>query len=327
MDEPFPLSFVCCVESGPLEAQTVRMIESLRTWGGALRNAEILAVTPRGGCPLLPSTHAVFRTHGVRHIRERVDPRYAWFGLMNKPKAILVAEREASHDCIVWLDSDTLVLGEPGAVRLEAGEAFAACPNEKNAGTSGPADPYDGYWKAICELVGLSLDDLPWVTTEETGERIRCYFNSGVFAFRKGRGLGRHYFDVIVEILDSDVRHPDAGVFYSEQIGLGLAMLRAGLEWRALPGTHNVTMRPEVPHPDPRILEKARVVHYRGSMWPEKWPAFLAHFEAVRPEVHAWLAAKGPIVNPERPQWRVVNKLLRTVRGRQRSRWEQATGS
>ena len=28
------VTFVCCVEAGPLEAMTVRMIESLRRWGG-----------------------------------------------------------------------------------------------------------------------------------------------------------------------------------------------------------------------------------------------------------------------------------------------------
>lgn len=47
-----PITFVCCVESGLLENQTVRMIESLRRWGGRLRESPIFAVTPRIGSPL-----------------------------------------------------------------------------------------------------------------------------------------------------------------------------------------------------------------------------------------------------------------------------------
>lgn len=44
------ITFVCCVELGSLEAQTVRMIESLRRWGGQFANATVFAVTLRFYC-------------------------------------------------------------------------------------------------------------------------------------------------------------------------------------------------------------------------------------------------------------------------------------
>jgi hypothetical protein len=66
---PHPITFVCCVESGLLENQTVRMIESLRRWGGQLRESPIFAVTPRMGLPLSRQTHRDFERLGVEYLR------------------------------------------------------------------------------------------------------------------------------------------------------------------------------------------------------------------------------------------------------------------
>lgn len=323
MDSPIPLSFVCCVESGPLEMQTRRLVESLRRFGGVHRGAEILAVTPRAGAPLHPDTLRVFREHGVRHLRERVDPRFPWFGYLNKSKATILAEREASAELVVWLDSDCLVLDAPRAFELAPGEDFSACATNKNAGTTGPGDSHEPYWKAMCQVFGLEPDDLPWVTTEETGERIRCYFNSGTFVFRRGRDFGRRYFEANVRVLESGVAHPHAGFFYTDQMALALQVVTDGLRWRPLPATHNLTMRPAIPHTDPEILARSAVAHYRGSMWPRDWEAFLAHFARARPDVHAWLREQGPMRNPARWPWRVVNKGLARWRGRRRAAFER----
>ena len=39
------ITFICCVESGFLESQTVLMIESLRRYGGAYKDLPIIAMT------------------------------------------------------------------------------------------------------------------------------------------------------------------------------------------------------------------------------------------------------------------------------------------
>lgn len=54
------ITFVCIVESGWVEAQAIRMVESLRQWGGQFANAPVLAVTPRLGLPLARKTHKAF---------------------------------------------------------------------------------------------------------------------------------------------------------------------------------------------------------------------------------------------------------------------------
>ena len=96
---PSSLSFVCCVESGPLELQTVRLVETLRRFGGPHADAEILAVTPRFGAPLHPRTLRVFAERRVRYLR-RKDPRHDWFGHINKAKATALAEVEAQKQML-----------------------------------------------------------------------------------------------------------------------------------------------------------------------------------------------------------------------------------
>ena len=55
------ITFVCCVESGSLESQTIRMVESLRRYGGKFANAPVIAVTPRFGAPLSKATLQVLK--------------------------------------------------------------------------------------------------------------------------------------------------------------------------------------------------------------------------------------------------------------------------
>jgi hypothetical protein len=40
------ITFVCCVESGSLESQTIHLVESLRRYGDKYSTAPIIAVTP-----------------------------------------------------------------------------------------------------------------------------------------------------------------------------------------------------------------------------------------------------------------------------------------
>lgn len=45
--KPISMTVVACVESGVLEPLTIRMVDSLRRFGGRFANTEVVAVTPR----------------------------------------------------------------------------------------------------------------------------------------------------------------------------------------------------------------------------------------------------------------------------------------
>ena len=67
--EPKDIAVVCCVEAGPLELMTVRMVESLRRFGGRFSRMDVFAVTPRFGASLLRSTLRAFQALDVRYLR------------------------------------------------------------------------------------------------------------------------------------------------------------------------------------------------------------------------------------------------------------------
>src|SRR3954470_5332540 len=120
------ICFVACVESGPLEAQTVRLAESIRRFGGALSGGEILAIPPRSAPPLSRETRRRFAELGVRHERLRSHPKYAWYHYLNTPIALAAAERLTDADVICWTDSDLLFMAEPTELALDPTIDFIA---------------------------------------------------------------------------------------------------------------------------------------------------------------------------------------------------------
>lgn len=318
------LTFVCCIESGPLEFQTTRLVRSIRKWGGDLANCPILAVTPRTGCPLHPETVRLLAESGVRHVKKNVDDPYRWFGYLNKCKALELAETEADTDQIVWVDSDVLIVAQPDDLLLEDGVDIAACPTSKTVATEGPGDPNESYWQALCELFDISLDQLGWTTTVDKNEKIRGYYNSGVVPYRRGIDFGEAYRAANMKALLHGPVHPEAGIFYLDQIALALQVAQSNLRLRELKPTHNLTMRPELEYPDEAILASTSIIHYRGSMWPDSWPRLLELLDGVRPDVTQWLREIGPLTNGVNPLWRVTNKVVNKYRGNKRAKWESA---
>ncbi len=320
------ITFVCCVESGWLEAQTVRLVESLQRFGGRFANASIIAVTPRFGPPLSRTTRATLRAHNVQHLRRNTRDRYTWFNFFNKPLALLAAEPYIRTESIGWVDSDLLIVNEPEQLELTPTEEFLAFPSEdKEMGTTGPDDPFEGLWQACCNIVGVKLEELPWVTTAQTHQRIRLYFNGGLFVYRRGCGFAAEYLRLTRALLDSRVstRAQGYALGFNEMVSVALAVVTLGLNWRPLPYSHNYPMLSQTHKHWYRLeaLKDARIVHWHDSMWPPFWSTFLTCMREAHPEVAAWLASIGPMRVTAPPHFRLYSRCLRALRSLQAERY------
>jgi hypothetical protein len=317
------ICFVACVESGPLEAQTVRFAESLRAFGGALADSEILAITPRFGPPLSGSTRRRFRELGVRHERLRSHPKYAWYHYLNTPIALAAAEELSEADIICWADSDLLIMDEPRELLLAPDLDFIAGSIDDGViGTTGPDSPHDADWRRLCELLDIDVESLPWVTTHMDQERIRLYFQAGVFAYRRGMGFSQFYLDMCTDVLDTGFGFSHKAENYTDQVCLGLAAHKMGLRWRQLDTSHNFPMASFLPQYDrPEQLAKTVVLHYHDAMQPEFWDTCLERLAATRPEIHAWLKDRAPLGDPAPAPSRLVRQALRIARGVPRRRY------
>jgi hypothetical protein len=187
-------------------------------------------------------------------------------------------------------------------------------------GTTGPGDPFEGLWQAACRTLGVDLESLPWVTTAQTGERIRLYFNSGIFVYRSKQGFAARFLDSTTRLLDARIGTAAQGYTegFKEQASIMFAARLMGLAWRVLPYSYNYPMS-SLTHEQwyrPEALREANVVHYHDAMWPPFWDTFLRCMEETHPAVHDWLRTLGPMRNSAPLPYRFAGKFLRAQRQR-----------
>jgi hypothetical protein len=316
------VAVVTCVEAGPMEAQTLRMIESLRKWGGAMAQVPVVAVTPRFGPRLQRATLKRYEALNVIYTRQRSGSSYAWYNFLNKPASFLAAERLVNVDTMIWLDADVLIVSEPSDLVLRAGEDFTACPTEKNIATTGPDDPYHPFWEAMCAAGGIKVDDLPWVTDCRENRQIRAYFNCGIIGYRPASGFAQAYMDACHHMLEAKVLLPNDGLFYHEQVAVSVALVRLGLRWRRLENSHNYDFGSKTLHLiDPEQFRRAKVLHYHRSLQKQNFGQFLELLDQDFPQVRQWLEPSGPLGPNPQIFHRALSGVLRRVRNRQADRY------
>jgi hypothetical protein len=313
------LVFVACVEAGPLEVQTVWLAESLRRWGGELAESEFIAVTPRRGLPLTGETLRAFSRLQVRHESFAAPHAYGWWGPMNKPAALRHGERISNAEVVVWLDSDTLILREPTGLLLDGGVDFAAYPASRllDIGTNGE-DDHESYWQAVCRAHGVNPGSYSWIPGQEReGGRIRMYWQSGVFAYKRSTGLGAKMLKYSERQMEAKIAARASGIYFHEQTALGIATHCEGLSCKVLDESYNTPVNKLVKdQAGPELLEGARILHYFGSAWPDFFSEMAAMIRESRADVAAWLWERGPLADPS-PVWtRLVARGLKKGRSR-----------
>ncbi len=284
------VAFVCCVEAGPLESGALRVIESLRRWGGALADAPVYAVTPRPGPSLLPATVDRLDRLDAVHVTSTPRHRQRWHHYFNKYVALTEAECRSDAGVVVFLDSDLLVVGEPTELALADDVDFAAVAPDKNVGTSGPGDANEDLWRRLCEVVGVDIDELPWLQTHLDRELVRFYFNSGLFAYRPRSGLREAWRQAMEAAIWARDPLLAEQVWWVDQTVLGLAVAKLGCEWSQLPYGYNYGVASYIDNvDDAQGLADAVIVHYHDALCPEHWPSLRERLAATHPEVVAWL--------------------------------------
>lgn len=313
------VTFVCCIESGPLESMTLRCVMSLRRFGGELAGAPVLAVTPRAGLPLARSTRKALEALGVEHVCHAAREHYAWNNFMNKPHALVAATGRTATTTLCWLDSDVLVAAPPTRLALSAHD-FAACASDRNVGSTGPRDGNEPYWLKALEVLGLDPAALPWVETCAEKVRIRWYFNSGVFSFRREGPFAQAFLDDCRRLLDARFASRNAGIFFTDQVAMGLTAHRLGLATDILPHAYNLAIGSRSAPPDAGGLRHARILHYHDALWPAQWERTIDMLSVPCPEITAFLREVGPLTTSRSLPERLVIKVLRILRSRRLQR-------
>jgi hypothetical protein len=319
-----PITFVTCVESGPLETQVLRMVESLRRFGGGYAGCPVWAVKPRLGPPVGRKTRREFDRLNIEFHTTSRDDAFGWYPFLNKTRAVVYGAERAATEFVGWLDADLLFTGDPTELCPTAGDDVVACSPDNPGGSTGPGDANEPYWREACAVNGFDVDELPWVTTEREQERIRLYWNGGIFTFRRDTGFAQEYEACTTRLLDARLASAVTGVFFLEQSAIGIAAAKMGLRRRQLPHSHNYEMGSAI-HAKWYTEEKlraARIVHHHDCLWPAFWPTFLDCLKRTHPAVAAWIEPHGPLANEAPGPYRVVAKALKKFRSRGEARFK-----
>lgn len=313
------LSFVCCVEFGRLEEQTVLMVRSLRAFGGAFANAPVFAVVGRSGAPLRRQTREELARLRVSVLHaDRSDNPAPWLNYANKIAAVLTAERLAETPQIAWLDSDIFFLAEPAGLRLQDSEDLAIRSHFLPPAVLQGDDRHVDYWTRICNLFGVDFDDVPWIEGTEGYPRQKISCNSGVFTWRRGSGFAQRYADGVRRILSARIAQRSGEFFTVDQVVFTPLIVRDDVPWRNLSvSDHTLSMSGFLTRSSSNSpsLSEARLLHYSNSFAPESRELMQWKLQREVPGFWTWLQEQRLDLGPAHRFSRAVAGVLRALRG------------
>jgi hypothetical protein len=186
-------------------AQALLLIESIRTFGGAHRDAPIWAVAPRPRLGVDRETRAQLEALTATYVEEPLNLVCPEYGSANRVYTAAWVAMRASADTLIILDSDTLMLDEPELLGL--GTDVAVRPVDmKGSTTTGPGDEFEPYWQSLCALAGQSIDILPFLATTCDHRRVRASYNGGYAVVRRESGILASAADLFTRSVEANLR-------------------------------------------------------------------------------------------------------------------------
>jgi hypothetical protein len=286
--DPEDVCFMLMFRSAAGERLARLVIDSLRAYGGALRDCPVWAFV------LDPErvSHALPGMQGVHRLPLVVEADSSSYLFAEKVYACATAEEMAGADVrsLVWLSLDCLVINPP--LLFDLGTSFDAAfrpVHHRNVGS--PAhEPLDGYWQGVYEALGI--DEMPYtVESFVDAQTLRPYFNTHCFAFHPARGLCRAWWEHFTAMVADQAFQAGPCRDELHQVFLHQAILSTlvakMLDWervRLLPPEYNypLNLLPQIP-PDRRMPVLNGLVN---AVYEEAFP--WNEIEVHEP-LHSWL--------------------------------------
>ncbi|RAZ82628.1 hypothetical protein DPM33_34485 [Mesorhizobium hawassense] len=312
------VEFVLIAEAGVLEAQALLLCESIRAFAGSYSQCPIIVVSPRSDRRPSASTLKKLEQLGVEYLPLDIDSCCPQYAPSYKVHSLAYVERRPGPPVIVQLDSDAIFIGEP-VLLLESCEAAARPVDSKGMCTTGPGDPFDPYWRDLCQLAGVDYEHLPVVWTSDGAAVVRASYNGGLIAARRSCGLFQRTEDIFRQLVAAELKpwrtdqptyrtgtglqSGEATAFWgTSQAAFSLAAVAGNHAVRHLPATHNFPLHnlAGTKAPDPAKLVH---IHYHGLFSAgsdEANPIFDGRLD-LPAGIAEWLQARLPLREEPQP--------------------------
>jgi hypothetical protein len=198
-EEPVPLVITTFVETPEEILWASIMVESLRTFGGRLKDAPVWVYASKEFRAAESESLARIASFGAEVRTGRSEEGVTWFPLSGKVVAASQAETEAAGKVayLARLDPDTIFLDEPDEFLLPGDKDLGYRPVFHRTISPLYEEPLDVYWSRAYELMGIKASEIFPVVTPADGETIRPYFQAGCIVVRPERGIMRKWEEML----------------------------------------------------------------------------------------------------------------------------------
>jgi len=215
----------------------LRLIESLRRFGGRLNNLPVSICVPRE--LLAAATAGETADVAAQILPVDLPPSHRWLLYSGKVYAAAAAEASAGHNTsLAWLDCDTIVLAEPREFLLPSGITLAFRPVMHNRSGSLYDRPPNAYWTRIYDLLDLDDDLLFPMISQADGQKIRAYFQAGSLVVNPAAGILQRW----PEVFDQLARDPVLNEMCRVDRTLNVFLHQAALVGAVLPHVRHEAM-------------------------------------------------------------------------------------
>jgi hypothetical protein len=216
--------FLTSIRSARGKACARILIDSIRTFGGALRDCPIWVFETN---PQKASCQD-FASDSVQVIPLNMPDTVHDYIFGDKVYACAQAEAMATPEVqsLVWIDPTCVVVNPP--LLFDLGAAFDAAVRPVHIRNVGllATDPLDEFWQKIYATVGVN-DIASTVESLADGQRLRAYFNSHGFAINPKKGLLHRWFPLFEKLVCDQEFQARACADERHQIFLFQAILSA----------------------------------------------------------------------------------------------------
>lgn len=221
------LVFTTMATSNSLAARALLLFESLRAFGGELKNDPGIVLVPKSADPLSGEVREGFSVLNVRVIPFALDEEARQFPLASVVYASADAEGQmkGKTELMAWMLMDALVLNPPVAFLISQGINYGYRPVHHTLIGSVYEKPLDSFWSLIYQHCEVTHDRVFPMETCVRDNTLRPYFNSGLFVVRPEQELLARWRDHFQWLY----RHPDFEPFYGKDVRYKIFMHQAVL--------------------------------------------------------------------------------------------------
>jgi len=255
-------SFIYCIEDGELEKQTMLSITSLRKNGGVYAQAPIYCMCPNLNRSISKRSKDRLHALEVKYLEKDLNVKYLNYPLANKPLVCSFVEEIADTDYLIFLDSDTIVIGCLGNIIPKYGKISTGDVLVKNIGALPSNDKNLSVWLRV--FSHFNIESALKASTLMTNQEIVGYWNSGVIVVENHNGFFAEWLGLFKNIYESKIV-PERYGYFKEQFSLSVLIHRYQSVFEALDDSFNyhISNHKSIFH-ERRInsYEGIRILHY-----------------------------------------------------------------